>query len=58
MFDWDTPSMAKVYTRAAEQKRLAGDAMFLISLDRSENENCRTNEPGGVAPGQIASNFK
>jgi integrase len=58
MFDWDTPSMAEVYTRAAEQKRLAGDGMFLISLDRSENEDCRTNEPGAVAPGKIASNFK
>lgn len=37
MFDWSTPSMAEVYTRAAEQKRLAGGAMFMISLDRSEN---------------------
>jgi integrase len=34
MFDWDSPSMAEVYTRKAEQKRLAGEAMFLISLDR------------------------
>ncbi len=34
MFDWDSPAMAEVYTRAAEQKRLAGDAMFLISLER------------------------
>jgi integrase len=42
MFDWDTPAMAEVYTRAAEQKRLAGEAMFLITLDRTENENCRT----------------
>ncbi len=42
MFDWDTPAMAEVYSRAAEQKRLAGEAMFLISLDRSENEDCRT----------------
>lgn len=45
MFDWDTPAMAEVYTRAAEQKRLAGEAMFLISLDRTQNENCRTIEP-------------
>lgn len=43
MFDWETPSMAEVYTRAAEQKRLAGEAMFLISLDRTENELCRTS---------------
>ena len=45
MFDWDSPDMAEVYTRSAEQKRLAGEAMFLISLDRSENEDCRTIEP-------------
>ena len=55
MFDWDTPAMAEVYTRAAEQKRLAGEAMFLISLDRSENEDCRTIEAGVVAPAKIAS---
>lgn len=35
MFDWDTPDMAEVYTRAAEQKKLAGEAMFLISLERA-----------------------
>lgn len=34
MFDWTTESMAEVYTRAAEKKRLAGQAMFLIWLDR------------------------
>ncbi|KWV45901.1 hypothetical protein AS156_23090 [Bradyrhizobium macuxiense] len=33
MFDWDSPRMAWVYTKAAEQKRLAGEAMFLISMD-------------------------
>ena len=54
MFDWDSPRMAEVYTRAAEQKRLAGGAMALISLDRRENENCRTDEPGAVAPTKIA----
>lgn len=42
MFDWDTPSMAEKYTRNAEQKRLAGDGMFKISLGESANENCRT----------------
>ncbi|MDN5006512.1 tyrosine-type recombinase/integrase, partial [Bradyrhizobium sp. GCM10027634] len=45
MFDWDSVRMAEVYTRAAEQKRLAGEAMFLISLDRTENIDCRTAEP-------------
>jgi len=53
MFDWDTVSMAEVYTRAAEQKRLAGEAMALITLDRKENEDCRTDEPGAVAPAKI-----
>jgi integrase len=42
MFDWSTISQAEVYTRAADQKRLAGEAMGLISLDRIGNENCRT----------------
>ena len=55
MFDWDSPRMAEVYTRAAEQKRLAGGAMALISLDRKENEDCRTVEAGAVAPAQKAS---
>jgi hypothetical protein len=53
MFDWDSPRMAEVYTRAAEQKRLAGGAMALISLDRRENENCRTDAPGAVTPTKI-----
>jgi len=53
MFDWDSPSMAEVCTRAAEQKRLAGEAMFLISLDRTENENCRTLDPVIVSPDKI-----
>jgi integrase len=48
MFDWDSPAMAEVYTRQAEQKRLAGEAMFLITLDRTENENCRTLPAVGV----------
>jgi hypothetical protein len=55
MFDWDTPEMAEVYTRAAEQKRLAGEGMFLITLERRENENCRTSEPDAVAPAEKAS---
>ncbi|MBR1132705.1 hypothetical protein [Bradyrhizobium iriomotense] len=45
MFDWDSVRMAEVCTTAAEQKRLAGEAMFLISLDRKENSDCRTTEP-------------
>ncbi|MES5482099.1 integrase [Bradyrhizobium sp. INPA03-11B] len=34
MFDWASPTTAEVHTRAAAaQKRLAGEAMFLISLE-------------------------
>jgi integrase len=54
MFDWDSPRMAEVYTRAAEQKRLAGGAMGLISLDLEENEDCRTVEAGAIAPAKKA----
>jgi integrase len=50
MFDWDSPKMAHVYTKAAEQKRLAGDAMFLISLDRKENDLMSHLQIGAVAP--------
>ena len=52
MFDWTTVAMAEVYTRSADQKRLAGEAMFLITLERVGNENCRTIEPGIVAPAE------
>jgi hypothetical protein len=45
MFGWDSPRMAEVYTRAAEQKRLAGGALFLITLERG-NDDCRT--PAGA----------
>jgi hypothetical protein len=55
MFDWDSPSMAWVYTKAAQQKRLAGQAMFLISLERSGHDDCRTIEPDTVALSQKAS---
>jgi site-specific recombinase XerD len=34
IFGWRTLSQAEVYTRAAEQKRLAGDAIKLLSLER------------------------
>ncbi len=54
MFDWSTISQAEVYTRAADQKRLAGEAMGLISLDRIGNEDCRTDQSGDVAPAKLA----
>jgi integrase len=43
MFDWSTISQAKVYTDAADRKRLAGEAMGLINLDQSGNGDCRTD---------------
>jgi integrase len=50
MFNWTTVSMAEVYTKAAEQKRLAGEAMNLINMDRSGNENCPTDQSRDVPP--------
>lgn len=35
IFDWETPGQAKVYTDAADRKRLAGEAMPLL-VSRSE----------------------
>ncbi|MET4802514.1 tyrosine-type recombinase/integrase [Bradyrhizobium sp. LB11.1] len=55
MFDWSSPRMAEVYTRKAEQKRLAGGAMGLISLDRIVNEDCRTEPDAVVAHAQKSS---
>ncbi len=31
IFDWDTPSQAKIYTDAADRKRLAGEAMPMLA---------------------------
>jgi integrase len=53
MFDWSTISQAEVYTRAADRKRMAGEAMGLINLDQNANEVCRTLI---VAPKSSAEN--
>jgi integrase len=37
MFGWDSPKQAAHYTKAASQKRLAGAAMNLISMDQNGN---------------------
>jgi integrase len=50
MFDWTTISQAKVYTDAADRKRLAGEGMFLINLGQTTNNNCRTDD---VAPNKM-----
>ena len=52
MFDWSTIGQAKVYTDAADRKRL-GEVMGLINLDQSGNEDCRT---AIVAPKITAEN--
>src|SRR3954451_9918822 len=38
LFDWDTPSQAHVYTRAASQKRLAQEAIHTMDYVHSGNE--------------------
>ena len=30
LFDWDTPGQAKIYTDAADRKRMAGEAMCML----------------------------
>jgi hypothetical protein len=42
MFNWSTISQAEVYTKAADRKRMAGEAMGLINLDQTTNNDCRT----------------
>jgi hypothetical protein len=37
IFDWDTPSQAAIYTKAASRKRMAGDAMAMLSTDHTAN---------------------
>lgn len=44
MFDWSTISQAEVYTKAADRKRLAGEAMFLINLDQTTTQPRITDE--------------
>jgi hypothetical protein len=34
IFDWETPGQAKVYTDAADRKRLSGEAMGLLATGR------------------------
>lgn len=53
IYDWSTPGQAKVYTDAADQKRLAGQAMHLLALGLTVNAECRTDDSGSVAPLQF-----
>ncbi len=39
IFDWSSISQAEVYTRAADQKRLAGEAMgLLVPVDPTQQQ--------------------
>src|SRR5262245_41044080 len=42
IFDWDTPAQAKVYTDAADRKRLVEQAMRSWPADQNENARCPT----------------
>ena len=48
MFDWTTPSQASVYVRAADKKRLAGDAARLMvgafGVGTFQEQNCPTED--------------
>jgi len=52
MFGWRTPKQAAHYTRAADQKKLAGAAMHLIDLDGSGNISGPTSDSGGTFSGK------
>jgi integrase len=38
IYDWSTPSQAKIYTDKADRKRLAGEAMHMLAVGHRENE--------------------
>lgn len=49
IFGWNTLKMAEAYTRAADQERLAKDAMHMLeSLEQNGTKSCPTEEPGGT----------
>src|SRR5215831_14568783 len=50
IFDWKTPAQAKVYTDAADRKRMAGQAMPLLAAGRTENENWPTASSASDPP--------
>ena len=49
IFGWESPAQAALYTRKANRKRLAGDAMHLLIPDQKENESVPLS--AGVAKG-------
>jgi hypothetical protein len=51
VIDWTTPAQAKVYTEAANRKRMANDAMPLLTHFSRAMDGSRTlPEPSFVAP--------
>jgi len=49
IFGWSSLSMAELYARAANQKRLAESAMHLLGLEeQTESESCPTEGPSGT----------
>jgi hypothetical protein len=55
VFDWTTPAQAKVYMEAANRKRMANDAMPLLTHFSRAMYGSRTlPEPSFVAPAMPA----
>jgi integrase len=55
MYGWDSPKQAALYTRAADRKRLAADAMHLVDPDYKPNESVpphRAVASGGTVKGK------
>jgi integrase len=50
MFDWSTISQAEVYTKAADRKRMAGEAMGLINLDQGMDHAPRPSHDRKALP--------
>ena len=55
MFAWDSPKQAALYTRKANHKRLAAEAMHKLMPDQIENESVplsRAAASGGTIRGE------
>jgi integrase len=55
IYGWESPKQAALYTRKADRKRLAGDAMHLLVPGQIENESVPLAEPisaGGTMRGK------
>jgi hypothetical protein len=55
IFDWDSPKQAALYTRKANRKRLAAEAMHKLMPGQTKNESVppeRTLASGGTIRGK------